>query len=80
VNEVAAVRGTMKCAGREWKLLYELVSVFRSINKKINNLKANFIEFAYIRIALKVILKISLNAIDALEFSISKYIRIEQTN
>ncbi len=42
--------------------------------------KANPIEFAYVRIALEVMLEISLNTIDALEFNVSRYIRIKQAS
>ena len=47
------------------------------MQKKRNNPQANPSEFAYVRVALKLTLEISFNAIIALAFSISKHIRIE---
>ncbi len=45
--------------------------------QKKKNPKSNSSEFAYIRVALELLLEISFDAINALAFSISKYIRIE---
>ena len=47
------------------------------MQKKRNNPQANSSEFAYVKIALKLILEISFDAIIALAFSIFEHIRIE---
>jgi len=47
------------------------------MQKKINNSQSNSSEFAYVRIALELILEISFNAIILLAFSMFRYIRIE---
>jgi len=49
----------------------------RFMQKKRNNSQANPSEFAYVRVALGLALEISSDAIDALAFSMSRYIRIE---
>jgi hypothetical protein len=51
-------------------LKHFLVLVVRSMQKKRNNPQANSSEFAYVRIALELILEISFNTIIALAFSI----------
>ncbi len=47
------------------------------MQKNRNNPQANSSEFAYVRIALELILEISFDAIIALAFSIFEHIRIE---
>jgi len=57
-----------------------VASVLRPMQKKRKNPKASPSEFAYVRAALGLALVISSCAINALVFSMSKHIRIEQNN